>query len=189
MLIYYQNVNRIRSKTQSLLQNSSDVFYKIIALTETNLNASVCNGELFTPSYSVIRRDRQITNTTNKKDGGGILFAIAKDIKFIEREEWSTSAEDLWVTIPTGKHKTHLCCVYLPPASNIELFKTFFYRVTDICLNNPLDNIIILGDFNVPDFTLYNQLDNINNYVFIRREDKPKCELLVNTMNLYNLLQ
>lgn len=70
-----------------------------------------------------------------------------------------------------------------------DIFKTFIYKLHDICLNNPCDNIIVLGDFNVPDFSLYSQEENVSCYEFINPADKPKCDLLLNTLNLCNLHQ
>lgn len=64
MLIYYQNVNELRKKTNSFYINSSFSKYDITVLNETNLNKSVLNGELFNnynESYKK-RRDLSITD-------------------------------------------------------------------------------------------------------------------------------
>lgn len=118
-----------------------------------------------------------------------MLIAISKHIKYIVRNEWFTTAEDIWVTLTIGKHKTHLCCVYLPPVCHIDIFKSFLYNLHDICLKNPSDNVIVLGDFNVPDFSFYTQQLNVNNYRFINPSDRAKCDLIINTLNLCNLSQ
>lgn len=77
MLIFYQNVNRIRSKTVDIFLNVLNSSYDIICLTETNLNDSIYDGELFDTRYNVVRRDRH-ESSSRKSEGGGVLIAIKK---------------------------------------------------------------------------------------------------------------
>lgn len=51
--IYYQNVRGLRSKTLTFYRNLSLVSYDIIILTETWLNDSVFDSELFDSRYVV----------------------------------------------------------------------------------------------------------------------------------------
>ena len=52
--------------------------YDIIALTETWLNSSFYDSELFDNRYTVIRRDR----SENKLRGGGVLIALKKNLAY-----------------------------------------------------------------------------------------------------------
>lgn len=75
--VYYQNVNRIRSKVQDVYKGILAEDYDIICLTETNFNSGVHSGEVVDGRYNVFRRDRESTRS-HKDDGGGVLIA-AKD--------------------------------------------------------------------------------------------------------------
>ena len=56
--LIYQNVRGLRSKTHTFNKNVEQNGYDIIALTETFLNSSVSDGELFPMGYHVVRNDR-----------------------------------------------------------------------------------------------------------------------------------
>lgn len=71
MLIFYQNVNRIRSKISELYINVLNSNYDIICLTETNLNDSIFDSECFDDRYSVFRRDRSGTGCTKRE---GVVY-------------------------------------------------------------------------------------------------------------------
>lgn len=98
MLIYYQNVNRIRTKTKDLFLNVLNSDYDIVCLTETNLNNSVFDGELFDTRYNVVRRDRY-ESSSHKSEGGGVLVALKKSLRFIRQISWDSEVEDLWIII------------------------------------------------------------------------------------------
>lgn len=55
---YYQNVRGLRSKTTTVRRNMPMIDADVVALTETFLNSSVCDGELFSDEYTIIRKDR-----------------------------------------------------------------------------------------------------------------------------------
>ena len=74
--MYYQNVRGLGTKTSQILLASQSIFYDILALSETWLNDSIMNGELFDLSnFSVFRSDR----STGKR-GGGVLLALRSKI-------------------------------------------------------------------------------------------------------------
>lgn len=74
LVVKYQNVRGLRTKVNqfylSVLQCTSDV----VILTETWLNNSVNNAELFGTNYLCHRADRQ-----EKSRGGGVLIAVNND--------------------------------------------------------------------------------------------------------------
>ena len=53
--IYYQNVRGLNSKTHTFFSNYCDMSFNIIALTDTWLNDSVSDSELFPDLYSVVK--------------------------------------------------------------------------------------------------------------------------------------
>lgn len=95
MAVYYQNVRGLRTKCKVFSTNLNLNYYDIIGITETWLNDSVFNGELFNDQYVVFRRDRS-TSASPKIDGGGSLLAINKNYTShcTRRLEWESLAED-----------------------------------------------------------------------------------------------
>ncbi|KAJ8717226.1 hypothetical protein PYW08_005625 [Mythimna loreyi] len=76
----------------------------------------------------------------------------------MERLEWRSSAEDIWVTIilkrsrPSVKYNLHLCALYLCKENLGNSYNTqllnFTNNLSNLILKNPLDKYILLGDFN-----------------------------------------
>lgn len=122
MFIFYQNVNRIRTKLKDVYLSILNSNYDIICLTETNFNQSVLNGEVFDDRYQVFRRDRSESGS-RKVEGGGIAIAIKKCYTVARQANWESSIEDFWLTlIPTDDClrviNVYLC--YLPPIGIIS---------------------------------------------------------------------
>ena len=55
--------------------------FNIIALTETWLNDSVSDSELFPDLYSIVRSDRNFSITGRSKCGG-VLVAFSNSVKY-----------------------------------------------------------------------------------------------------------
>jgi hypothetical protein len=168
---YYQNVRGLRSKTVLFRNNFNMGNFDIVALTETFLTTSVCDGELFPSGYAVFRRDR-VGNT----GWGGVLLAV--------RECYSTQVVtdidgfmpdmELLCLIINCKNVKLLCCVvYLPPS-----YKDYQYLSVLTCMENLICsysnlNVLIMGDFN---------LNSCSNNVIMQFENF--CELcLLNENN------
>lgn len=116
--LYYQNVRGLRTKTGRFLRGVCLNQYDIISITETWLPDSVHSSELFDGRYMVWRRDRDYVRTGQTK-GGGVLIAVKRELNAVERSEWRSSAEDIWVTISCKSRRNnrsrniHLCTLYL----------------------------------------------------------------------------
>lgn len=153
MDIMYQNVNRIRSKTNDIYLNVLGCNYDIICLTETNLNLSVYDSEVFDSRYNVFRRDRHSTSS-KKKDGGGIVVAIKKSLNAIRRHNWDSVFEDLWLSIlpdNSSMKAIHLCVCYLPSYLTVSEMGQFYNSLYDVHLKmEEGDELICVGDFNTP---------------------------------------
>lgn len=152
--IYYQNVRGLRTKTSQFFRNVCLNSYDIISITESWLLDSIGNSEVFDSRYVVWRRDRDYARTAQIY-GGGVMLAVHRDLVSLERIDWRSSAEDMWVTIMTNdrSYKIHICTVYLCTENNGNSFnqqlQNFTDRLNEIILSNPLDKFIILGDFNM----------------------------------------
>lgn len=79
-LIYYQNLNSLRSKINNFRQNFQILAIKpdIILFVETNFNNNIQNSVPSLNDYSIFKKDRH-SNSVSKK-GGGILIVIKKNL-------------------------------------------------------------------------------------------------------------
>lgn len=72
---YYQNVRSIKGKTNDFYVSVSACDYDIIALSETWLDESVHDNELFPADFTVYRCDRPKSSIHGSR-GGGVLLAV-----------------------------------------------------------------------------------------------------------------
>lgn len=93
--IYYQNVRGLRTKTIDLFNNVICNDFDIIIFTETWLNSSVFDSELFDSRYVVYRRDRESSGFHSKKDGGGVLVAVSARFQSVRLKSLESKCEDL----------------------------------------------------------------------------------------------
>jgi hypothetical protein len=78
ILIYFQNVNRLRSKTSDLFKAVILNDFDIIVLLETSLVNSFHDEELIDNRYFFFRCDRSAASCF-KKSSGGVLIAVKSD--------------------------------------------------------------------------------------------------------------
>lgn len=155
--IYYQNVRGLRTKTINLYRNVCMNSYDVVIFTETWLTDGICNSELFDGRYIVWRRDRDYCRTAQTR-GGGVLIAVKNDLTVLERCDWRSTAEDIWVTIvlkrsrPAVSYYIHICSVYLCKENvghsyTVQL-QNFHQKLNHLISTHPTDTFIIAGDFN-----------------------------------------
>lgn len=153
MLIFYQNVNRIRSKLNDLHLSILNSSYDIICLTETNFNNSVLDSEYIDNRYTVFRRDRN-SSCSKKTDGGGVAIAVKKSLRVVRQVSWECDVEEIWLTVISDviKENINICLCYLPPDldhKNLEMFYNNCQNVITETLSN--QKVLLIGDFNTPD--------------------------------------
>lgn len=186
--VLYQNVRGLRTKTNTIFKNSFCCDSEIICLTETWVDGSILNSELFCDKYAVYRRDRG-SSACEKVKGGGCLIAVSTSLNSFIREEWFSEAEDLWVTVlPNNGNnsKFHLCCVYIPPADTFAL-NSFCSKIHDIAINNPTEHLIICGDFNLS--VIQWTLDPIKKFCIPSNVSDTSGSLLLDTMSFGGFCQ
>ncbi|KAK9702162.1 Endonuclease-reverse transcriptase [Popillia japonica] len=181
--VYYQNVRGLRTKTNQLYAQTLDAEYNIIAFTETFLNGSIYDNELFHNRYTVHCRDRESTNS-EKFDGGGVLLAIRDDIIASAVPELCSDAEDVWVLVRCMEMRFLVCCVYLPPGDVVasQSFLTNLVRVAEEYPDKPL---LILGDFNLPHITWFSSNHKYMNPFSYSATDA----IFIDTFDYCNLMQ
>lgn len=93
-------------------------------------------------------------NNSRKLTGGGVLVAVRSRLKakLIEKESWKC-LEQVWVSIKLGDRSLLLCTLYIAPdrVRDNELIEAHCDSViTAMESANPVDDVFILGDFNLP---------------------------------------
>lgn len=116
-------------------------------MTETWLNNTICDAELFDSRYTVYRRDRQSSGFYAKKDGGGVLIAVSNKF-YSSRCNSESQCEDLYVKVEIS-HRNYLffCAVYLPPPLNKNILEHFLDNFNHV--SEGMENICLIGDLNM----------------------------------------
>lgn len=147
----------MRTKTVEFFKNVICNDFDVIVLTETWLNSSISDNELFDSRYIVYRRDRESSGFHTKKEGGGVLVAVSKRLGSVRLFSYESDCEDVWVKLDVkdAKSKTnslYICGVYIPPPVQKHILEHFFNNASSI-LGNHSGHTLILGDFNLSGLT------------------------------------
>lgn len=141
---YYQNSRGLKTKTSQFFTSCVSCDFDIICLTETWLNGSVHDSELFSGNFIVYRHDRDMLNSS-KSDGGGVLIAVRKNLNSqLVSIPNSQSIESICVKLSSINNNIYLYCLYIPPNSSEICFKNHIAALN--FLSNILtdtDNILI----------------------------------------------
>ena len=115
--------------------------------TESWLNSSIKNGEIFPTSFNVFRKDRE-TSTI----GGGVFQISNEDLITSQLDNLSsTNSESIWTeTQIKGINPIVICTFYRPP-KDTQGFQLDELDQALSKLGNKINtqNIIIMGDFNL----------------------------------------
>lgn len=152
--MYYQNVSGGRSKGRRLNNFLHKTNHKIIALTETWFNHfSIQNTEIIgSTQFKIYCFDRSELKST-RKDGGGVALLVHKSwlsekINFgqptvIEHIELRMKLND--------ENHIILSCVYRVPTRDKQSTTNEFSEIiANLQRKYKNDDIIVLGDFNIP---------------------------------------
>jgi hypothetical protein len=133
--IYYQNINRSKTKTAELFLSVIENDYDVIVLVETNFDASIKNEEVFDNRYLVYRCDRILGVNSVKSSGGGIVVAVNKHFRSVQCPVSLNPCEELWVKIAFDDMNLFVCGVYLPQSAPDEFCQRHINSVEQIRLN------------------------------------------------------
>ena len=121
--------------------------YDIMVFTETHLDSTITDSELFPSNYTVFRRDR----LHNGRKGGGVLIATRDTVKVFQREDLLCDSELLFVNIlVSGNRKVNLGVFYRPPKSDINPLLDL-QTALDSVFSTSNSDLLLLGDFNLPE--------------------------------------
>lgn len=113
------------------------------------------DSELFSSKFQIHRADRNFV-ASGRSRGGGVLMAIDNRFSAVTVDLSSLSSaypiiDFLCMQVRLGHFSALIFLVYIPPASSLSLYERL---VEELVALHPIiaSNIIILGDFNIPDF-------------------------------------
>lgn len=188
--IYFQNVNRIRSKTNELFNNSCTCNYDVILLVETNFDEEIFNEEIFSQDYVVYRNDRS-SNNSNKKSGGGILIALKRKFK-CQLLEVNYNIEHLAILIDLNGNKFYISNSYIPPNQDKSVYAEHINTIMQtVCKFDSETIVFILGDFNLPKvkWIINEDEDDPDNYLIPTNLSSETEFEFIDTLSNENLLQ
>ena len=108
-------------------------------MSETWLDNSISDREIFVPGYYAIRRDRN-------RHGGGILLFI-RDTIHTASVFCHPTLELIFLEVTLEKGPFHICLCYRPPSS--EHFITDLVAYLESLHPSLLKSSLLLGDFNI----------------------------------------
>ena len=179
--LYYQNVRGLRTKTNTLNLALSSSDYDIIALSETWLRDDICNSEL-TADYKVYRCDRN-HETSALQRGGGVLIGIKNNLTSSTISiPGCEQLEQVIVRASLGHEAIYICCIYLRPNSDPELYNAHSNAVQKILsIAKATDTVIVLGDYNLP-YLCWSLDNDLNSYIPVNASSEQEmvmCEALM----------
>ena len=146
-----------------------------IAGTESWLSPNIYSSEIFPPTFTTFRRDRN--------DSHGGVFIACKSTFICEEITLSTSIENVACRIHLKNHSVILILAYRPPNTNHEYLEELCSTLSSIILSDPNEVIWLAGDLNLPniDWNLY--CTNGHNYHL------QLCEKFIDTLLDHSLSQ
>lgn len=162
------------------LSSISSCHFSFIALTETWLNKSINDAELFDlTKYNVFRRDRQ-HQLCNYARGGGVLLAVNTNVpaNICDNEmcdricDILPLVDILFVKCTINYCTIYFLIIYIPPTCNSNDYVVLFDFLLSLSFLYE-SQLIVIGDFNCPEYvqnvdstiapTISNQC--INNFI------------------------
>ena len=117
MRVLTVNFQSSKNKQEEMVNLIDSADPTIIIGTETWLNSSIHNTEIFPSAYDVIRKDRS-------DDYGGVLLAIKKDFIY-DRVEIDSSAECVFAKFTMAKDKTLIVgSMHRPTDNDVQYMET-----------------------------------------------------------------
>ena len=113
----------------------------MIGITETHMD------EL----YDLKIDNYEIYPNSRNKDGGGIVIAVRKELKYVTTEVKKTKEkiESLWVLIDNGRIKIRIGVVYFPQEQDQDLKEIYKIIKSQVHESGERkESILIMGDFN-----------------------------------------
>ena len=149
LLTFYANARSIVNKSNKLDLAIAALGSDISALTETHLDSSIPDGEIFFSNYSVFRRDRKL----NGRHGAEVLIATRHHIKAVPRDTPQNDPEFIFdYLLFSYKRKVTLGVFYRPPNTDPKPLEDLQAVLRKFSKNE----LILLGNFNLAEINWLN---------------------------------
>ena len=116
----------------------------IVIATETWLDPTITNNQVFPPNYIVWRKDRGYSK------GGGVLIAVKNTYLSSDVPELQTTCEIIWIKINIVGCKTLYICSFYNPNTSDENSMINLNESINRAANIKDAFLLIGGDFNLP---------------------------------------
>lgn len=140
LTINFQSIKSKHRLVKNLIESTKPA---IVIGTETLIDPTVTDNQIFPPNYKLYRKDRNML-------GGGVLIAISNDIISIPVPELQTDCEIVWAKISlVGRKDMYIASYYNPKTSNESSLHKLGRNLERA---NTMKNVFIVvgGDFNLP---------------------------------------
>nr|CAI5835906.1 unnamed protein product [Callosobruchus analis] len=171
-------------KLKAMVQEKLSDNYEVREVTESWLESSISDFELFPQTYSVYRSDRDFSSTSCTR-GGGVLIAVAEHLSSTRVElDGDKSLSQLRIDVVVVKVKSvagSICIVnlYIPPDTPNSDYEILFDTLLASSFLFGNNHILIVGDFN---------LMNYANYM-ITGDSDTKIQMLNSFVQIVNVKQ
>ena len=126
--ILYQNVRGLRSKTNIFYRNLINIDCDMVCLSETWLNDSVFDYEVFDTRYTVYRNDRDYASRGDKL-GGGVLIAVRSHLRV-------HSSSTIKLSNPVAEVVRVSISLHLSPSSRFCIFTVVIFLMENTIMNH-----------------------------------------------------
>lgn len=161
--VLYANARSIVNKTDKLCLEIESRSHDIVVLTETHLDDSILDSEIFPANFIVFRNYRRHLG----RYGGGVLIAVRNTLKAHRRDDIACQSELLFADIFLKHNKKITIGVfYRPPNGDLVPLEDLQRVLGEISSTD----LILFGDFNLSEI-------DWNNTISLR--DSPLYNLLM----------
>lgn len=135
------NCRSVKNKVEELSGLIKSVQADVILGTESWLDDSISDHEVFPSNFNVYRRDRSL-------HGGGVFLLVSTSLQSYQLDIAGNTVESVWcrVRLPDGFNLT-VGIFYRPPSSD----PTVLCQLSDLVSSVSNDCVLLGGDFNLPD--------------------------------------
>ena len=127
--IAHLNCHSLLPHKEEILTLMCDGFFDMLALTETWLDDTISDCEIFPAGSGV-----SLMQSDRNRHGGGVAFVVSDRLRVCIRSDLREgNVESLWVELfPHTKRSLLLCCVYRPP-SKVDIMTFLLQSVKKLC--------------------------------------------------------
>lgn len=117
----------LRTKLIDTFNESLNLDYDVLLLTETWLNCFISDNEVFCDRYIIYRRDR-----LTSERGGGVMIAVRSTVPSCRINVPNDTCEDLFVSVTVNNRLFLFGCTYIPPSSPSSVFMDHISNVISL---------------------------------------------------------